>query len=494
MYAKKGLTVLFAALLTLGATQFSFAAGTEGGTQADPIQAKSSETATIYLGKTITVTNPDKFPLIDDYNFKIQSIRAWNNEAQGADDNGTSVAPENMPQASEKTADHHSVETLSTTTSGVVVGGFQGNANTDVEDTSLAKYRVTPVEITFSKAGYYLYKVTEDASELEAYPGMTYDNNSYYVVVYVCNKTDANGNTVEGVYVHDITSWRNNPETDHQPDLTDIETTTDNEGEPALINNLENYAKVGISTPTPGTDPKSGLDVGPNKLEAFRFYNDQVTHDVVLTNNVTGNLGDLTKEFEFTITLTGLEKNKLYTTNVAAQGKNASAAVGSVTSTSAEMLSTDGGKGTIDSTNKTFTSTANGEATFLVKLADDETFVMNALPATAKYKASLKASNHVASYDSESTEPDTWVMAEPTKANTHSDLALDTDVETVDAIATSESNDGTVTIMFKNHRDIATTTGLPYYGSFVYVLIALVIAGTVIFVIRRRKSSRVEAE
>lgn len=476
-------------MLAMMIPSFSFAAANGS---ADPIQAKSSETATIYVGKVLTVAQNNKFPTVTDFTFNIQNIKAWDNANVSTSENGTVIAAANMPQPTVVTTDHLKVTRTDSTNAAVEVGNFAGTANTSVADTATEKYRSTPVNITFNKAGYYMYKITETASVPASIPGMSYDNKSYYVVVYVCNKTDADGNTIPGVYVHDITSFRNTTETTNEPNLTDIQNVTDNNNVAAVENNYANLAKVGKTPNEPGTDPTTGNPVGPNKLEAYRFYNDHTTHDVVVTNNVTGNLGDITKEFEYTVTLTGLEKNKEYTTNVAAEEK----ASVNQTSASAELQAlTSGGKGTIDATNKKFTSDADGNATFRIKLADDEVMVFNALPATAKYKVEELASDHIASFSSESTKDATWVHVEKTKANTQSGSAITTSIETVDAVSNvagrnnAENNDGTVTIKFRNHRDLVTPTGLPYYGDFVYVIAALAAAAAVAFAVKRRKSS-----
>lgn len=480
------LAAAFALTLTLSVPSFAAANGAK-----DPIQDKSSDTATIYVGKVLTVAQENKFPTVTDFYFRMEAVKAWDNANTDASLSGADIAAADMPLPGSVSTEHQKV-VISGNTAEIQTGSFTGNANTNVADTSTEKYRSTPVNIRFTKAGYYLYKITETSSSPESIPGMSYDNNSYYVVVYVCNKTDEQGNTISGVYVHDITSFRNNPESSHAPDLSDIQNVQDNEGKPAAENTYDNFAKVGKSTDDPGKDPDTGNDVGPNKLEAYRFFNDQTTHDVVVTNNVTGNLGDITKEFEYTVTITGLEKNKLYTTNIDAQDKTEQ----KTTSTTAEIEPLSGGKGSVDKTSKTFTSDADGNATFLIKLADDEVMVFNALPATAKYKVEEHKSDHIASFTSESTKPDSWIMQLTEKANTHSDLSLSTEEETVDAISNvpgrshnaSEDNDGTVTIKFRNHRDLLTTTGIPFYGSHVYVLTILIITSILLLIIRRRRS------
>ena len=475
--------------LALSMSVPSFAAS---GTAADPVQDKSSDTATIYVGKDLAVSQAGKFPSVTDFNFELEAVRAWDNANTDAKKSGEVIPVSEMPMPAVSSEDHRKVALTDEGKAEIQAGSFAGDANTSKADTDTEKYRSTPVNIRFTKAGYYMYRIRETSSTPDKIPGMAYDPDSYYVVVYVCNKTDENGNTVSGVYVHDITSYRNSIDTDHKPDLSDIQNITDNGGTPAAENNYDNLAKVGKSDPEPGTDPETGHPKGPDKLEAFRFFNDQTTHDVVITNNVTGNLGDITKEFEYTVTITGLEKNKEYTTGTDAEGKTDKKS----TSASAEIQDVTGGKGAVDPSAKTFTSDAEGNATFMMKLADDEVMVFNALPATAQYSVEEHASDHIASYTSESTEPDTWIMAAPEKANAHSDTALSTGKETVDAVSNvpgrsqlaSEDNDGTVTINFRNHRDLLTPTGVPYFGDFAYMLAVLMTILTALFVIRVKRS------
>lgn len=464
----------------------------------DPIQNVSSDTATIYAGKVLTVSQANKFPTVTDFNLKMEAVKAWDNANVSTAESGKTIPIAQMPLPTAVSDNHHKVAVTDAGNgiASIQIGDFSGDANTNVADTATQKYRSTPVKIKFDKAGYYMYKITETSSDPGNIPGMAYDNNSYYVVVYVCNNTDNSGNTIPGVYVHDITSYRNSPSTTHEPDLSDIQNTTDNNNVAAAENNYDNLAKVGKTPDEPGNDPQTGNPVGPDKLEAYRFFNDQTTHDVVVTNNVTGNLGDVTKEFEYTVTLTGLEKNKQYTTNIDAEGKEDK----KTTSATAEIEALTGGKGIVNSNAKSFTSDSDGNATFRIKLADDELMVFNALPATSKYKVEELKSDHIASFNSESTKPDTWVMVETDKANNHSDLAISTSEETVDAVSNVEgranaaTNDGTVTINFVNHRSLLTPTGIPFYGEHMNVLAALIGAGIVFFIVMRRKRGAAEFE
>ena len=63
-----------------------------------------------------------------------------------------------MPEAS--AAEHHQVK-VNGTNAEITVGDFQ----TAERDSDTKKSRVTPVKIKFRRAGYYLYKLTEEGSD-----------------------------------------------------------------------------------------------------------------------------------------------------------------------------------------------------------------------------------------------------------------------------------------------------------------------------------------
>lgn len=371
--------------------------------------------------------------------------------------------------------------------------------------------------------------------------GVDYDNNTYYVVFYVTNKqATANssdmdeyghgtqkGDTQTGVYVNNITSWTNSQSTDNKAaDLQDSDAlksakdlmeTMDNGGEaakpntgrvdgnntgvnggavagsngtnnPAATNNPgvssvthDNLGKVGV-TPPPS----------PNKLEAYRMWNAQTSHDIVLKKNVTGNLGDRTKVFEFTVTLSGLENTTTYTTNVVAGSTDSTTSSTNVTNTGDQTSSgvtlRDATAGTIAQDGKSFTSSATGTAVFKVNLKDDEMLVINALPRSASYQIEEAASDHVPQYDIVSTnKATTGDMAVIKKAEdkslnaTNSNQTLATDVEFVDRY------DGTVVIIYQNNRDLATVTGVVGLDYMVYAVILLLLMGSAYAIIKRRR-------
>lgn len=558
------------------------------GNRTETRQANSSESGTIRLGKILTVNQSGKYPDIEDFVFKITPVAAWDNANLSTIKSGSVIAPSAMPKPSASDTAHHSIINVSSGTneaepwtSLVALGNFKNGSednsssiygdrdheyiNSD-DASNLAKIdkdkrrtRVTDVSFRFSKAGYYMYRIEEAGSSPNGstgnlndlkkdVAGVDYDDNTYYVVFYVCNKEaseDAGsneygqgtqkGDTVNGVYVHTITSWTNQPEssidgrtaTDYKPDnsmrtsdeladaqnwLHDLMQSEDvdssystdygdgghaaelntggvdnNSSGPSTVTH-DNLGKVGISTPE-----------NPNYLEAYRMWNGQTTHDVVLKKNVTGNLGDLSKEFVFEVTLTGLEKNHTYTTDVPAGStedeEEAGAATNDVTSagvkmydmTPASCLAADG---------KSFTTDGTGAVSFKVKLKDADILVLNSLPRTASYKVTEQASDHVPQYNIVSTnksaeKPAVFAETGHTpggndaahlgKANSEAKTSLSTETEFVDRY------DGTVTIIFQNNRDLATITGIVGLDYMVYAAALAVIAAVALAIVRRRR-------
>lgn len=483
------LSVLLVMSMSIGP---AFATGDDPPTSQE-IQAAAGvngNTATVTLGKILTTNTSNRFPGITDFVFSIEAVEGWANANTSTAASGADIAVANMPMPQTSATAHQSV-TNSGTKSWVLVGNFQDSTGSNRDsaagaDTTTRRTRTTPVNITFTNAGYYVYKVKEEgsipnntASDYMTAPvknvkGVDYDNNEYFMVFYVCNKVDASGNTTGGVYVHSITSYTNTSGDDtYMPDLSDIRGTTDNNGDAAGANTgsvgvdgtvSHNLGKVGVSDPTT-----------PNQLEAYRMWSDFVSHDVVVKKNVTGNLGDRTKLFEFTITLTGLAPGGTYVTNqTAADGVTAGTAAIDSVSTGTKNSGTS------------FTATAAGAATLLVKMADDGIFVLNELPMTAQYTVSEAASDHEASYtvtsSNQAASGNTAVIGAASGTNGSSaETALATGTESVDRY------DDTVTVLFTNNRDLATITGVPgmdyMAGGGALLLLLLAAAG----IIRRRR-------
>lgn len=416
----------------------------------DTTQDKSTSTATVELGKILNVNQNNKFPNITDFNFSVERVEAWDNSNTDTTKNGKAIEKSAIPMPSGSTTEHQKV-TVSGDTAAITIGNFKDKAD---GDTAIQKTRTNPLKITFTKAGYYVYKVKETGSAPAKVSGVTYDTHEYFVVIYVTNKMDKDGNTIDGVYVHDITSYRNESGSEiYKPALSDIANVTDNNNQAAKENNETNLAKVGISSKD-----------DPDALEAYRFFNSQDTHDIVVSKNVTGGLGDIHKEFEFTVTLKNLEPTVTYTTNETTSDNQKT--------TGAKIVSAS--VGTADVNAQTVTADENGSVTFLVKMTDDQKIVINAVPQTASYMISEAASDHVASYKITS-DSKTAVIAKANDANSKDKTALATATETIDA------NDGTVTIAYTNDRNIVTQTGLSTTAFF--TLLAGIIAGIVLMII-----------
>lgn len=396
----------------------------------DPREDASSNMATIGLGKVLTANHKGKFPsTLESVNYQLTAVKGFDNANESTKESGKTLSASQLPMPRESNEEHHQVS-VDGINAQVTVGDFR----TSEGDSDTQRKRVTPVKISFTKAGYYVYKVTETGSTPANVPGLTYDDHSYFVVVYVANCTDNDGNTVDGVYVHNITSYRNESGSEkYQPNLSDISKVTDNEGVQAGDNTEANLAKVGSSD-----------GEHPNLLEAYRFWNAVNVQDLVLTNNVRGNLGDRSKAFEFRIWLTGLEPNTVYTTDAAAESTGAETSAGTDLSL--------GEKGTVQ--DRKIQSDESGNAQVVARLKDDEVLVINGVPVSAQYWIQEEASDHVASFGIESSA-ESPVIAKMNEANSASHTSLTTAEERVDA------EDGTITVNYVNERNLATVTGVP---------------------------------
>ena len=383
-------------------------------------QTASGSTATIKMGKTLTVNKNNKFPSITDFNYTLERVSAWSNTNASTASSGAVIARSSIPMPSASATASHTI-TVSGDTATVAIGNFSG---ADQTDTATVKNRYTDVPITFTTAGWYLYKITESSSTPASVPGVTYDSHEYFICIYVCNNMDSNGNTVDGVYVHSMTAYRNTSGDDtYQPNLNDIANTGDNGGTAASQNTESNLGKVGISTAA-----------SPNILNADNMWNTYTVSDLVITNNVQGTLGDRSKEFEFTVTLSGLENSKAYQLS-------GDVALDSITT------------GTYDSSAGTVTTNASGQAVFKVKLRDDEQITIEALNATSQYIVSEAASDHKPSYTITADGGNDAVIATASDSRSADQQVLSTSQETVDA------GDSDQTVAFQNVRDLAALTG-----------------------------------
>ena len=380
----------------------------------DPAEDKSSETATLILGKDLTYINRQMNPLTK-VTYRIEKVSGWQNENASARENGTDIPVSEMPDPSLSSVDIHLTD--------------------DGDGKASGKEEVT---ITFDKAGYYMYRITEipitvDGAEAES------DTHSYFAVIYVCNSTDEDGNTVPGVYVHDITSYRNESSSSaYEPDLSDIANVTDNGGQAALENDEENLGKTGKSSPD-----------HPDVLEAYKMWN-TVTYpdpvDFTVTNNVTGSLGDTTKEFEFSFLITGAEPGASY--EVTGDGV------------------ITGGRGTA------VTADEEGKIELQATMKDDQSLTITDLPKGSVWTVTEGASNHKASYSVDPTEN----AVEAEKANPKDEMEI-TSEGTLDSDSQAD---------FVNERNIAVMTGVGSDSSTVMMALMLAVLIISMTVIRRR--------
>ncbi len=409
-------------------------------------QTASSSTATIKMGKTLTVNKNNKFPSITDFNYTLERVSAWSNANASTASSGTTIAKSSIPMPAASSTASHTI-TVSGDTATVAIGNFSGS---DQADTATVKNRFTDVPITFTTAGWYLYKITESSSTPASVPGVTYDSHEYFICIYVCNNMDLNGNTIDGVYVHSMTAYRNTSGDDtYQPNLTDIANTGDNGGTAASQNTESNLGKVGISTAA-----------SPNILNADNMWNTYTASDLVITNNVQGTLGDRSKAFEFTVTLSGLENSKAY-------------------QLSGDVLMDSITTGTYDSTTDTVTTNASGQAVFKVKLRDDEEITVEALNATSQYIVSEAASDHKPSYTITADGSDA-VIATASDSKSTDQQALATSLETVDA------GDSDQTVAFQNVRDLAALTGTRTSMLALTVMLAVLLLAAAVYMVMRK--------
>jgi len=495
---KKGGVFILSAILAMSMGMASVFAASDDATR----QANSSATATINLEKTLTVNQANKFPNVEDFHFTFERVKAWDNANTSTAQNGAAIAKSDIPMPAASETAHHTVTAVNADKVTVATGNYT-TANS--WDTTTARTNFTNLPITYTKAGYYVYKVNEVD---EGVAGITYDSDAYYVVVYVANNQDGEGNTTTGVYVHSITIWENIPSISSIGNVNngqDIGTDPDNP--------QDAEDKKGVTPPEPGEPDPKGFTPAPNAIRV-NFDNLSSSNDIIISKNVKGSLGDKTKQFEFTVTLTGLVAGTTY--DVTGTGTVVSASVG-----------------TWDGTGKKITPNASGAATLLVKMTDDQTITLSGMPVGAKYTVSEAASDHIASYsvtsnaetvlsyvqvafadmeagktyylendgtDTVYVAPDPeaepvqnpefvyekvstkGTIAKKSDANDEKETALATAQETVDA------NDGTVTVAYTNTRNIATITGVAGADYMLYGVVAMMMVLASVFVIRRRKA------
>lgn len=178
----------------------------------------------------------------------------------------------------------------------------------------------------------------------------------------------------------------------------------------------------------------------------------EIYQDIKVKKNVTGNLGDLTKRFEFTAEFTGLEPDQGY------------------------VIEGDD--------EKIFMADASGNASAVINLKDGQEVVIRGIPKGATYKVTEAASDHVASYkvvSEDMADKGAKIIRAEGSNGSEASKELSTAVEKVDLF------DGTVVILWENNRDLATLTGIQSYLGIWASALALVLAGAGGLLMRKRK-------
>ncbi len=178
----------------------------------------------------------------------------------------------------------------------------------------------------------------------------------------------------------------------------------------------------------------------------------EIYQDLKIKKNVTGNLGDLSKVFEYTAAFTGLVPGQSYMV----EGFD----------------------------EKVFNADPSGNAEIPLKLMDDKSVVIRDLPKGAKYQITEASSDHVAefrAFSEDMAEKGAKIVMESGSNGEDAAKELSTALETVDLF------DGTVVVVWENNRDLATLTAVQSYLGIWALATVLVLAGTAILLIRHTK-------
>lgn len=178
-----------------------------------------------------------------------------------------------------------------------------------------------------------------------------------------------------------------------------------------------------------------------------------VFQDLKIKKIVTGNLGDITKKFEFTAEFNGLVPGEAYS-----------------------MEGDD---------EKTFMADSSGRASVPLLLKGGQEAMVRDLPKGATYKVTEAASDHIAGYkmySEDMAEKGAKIVKAEDSNGSEEAKSLATATETVDLF------DGTVVILFENNRDLAAITGYAGIDYRVYAaVLAVLTAGTAFIVISGKK-------
>lgn len=178
----------------------------------------------------------------------------------------------------------------------------------------------------------------------------------------------------------------------------------------------------------------------------------EIYQDLKVQKKVTGNLGDLTKVFGYTVEFTGLTPGQSYTI----EGYDS----------------------------KVFNADPSGEAVIPLRLVDDKSVTIKQLPKGAKYRITETASDHSAGFRLFSEDmADKGAKIIRDSGNNDEDASKDlaTEFETVDLL------DGTIVVLWENNRNLATVTAVQsYFGIWALALVPA-LAALVMLLMKNRK-------
>jgi len=138
---------------------------------------------------------------------------------------------------------------------------------------------------------------------------------------------------------------------------------------------------------------------------------------------------------------------------------------------------------------KTFKAGTDGKATLKLKLKDDQSATIKKLPKSSTYIVTEAASDHVAEYKMFSEDmADKGAKIVTKQANNGAEAAkiLATAKETVDLF------DGTIVVLWKNNRDLATITGIQTRLGIWAGALSVTLAALIALIARRRKFAKIK--
>ena len=183
----------------------------------------------------------------------------------------------------------------------------------------------------------------------------------------------------------------------------------------------------------------------------------EIYQDLKIKKKVTGNLGDLSKVFEYTAEFSGLVPGQAYT-----------------------VEGFDG---------KVFNADQSGNAVIPLKLTDGRSVTIKKLPKGAKYQITEAPSEHAAEFrvfPEDKADKDAVIVQASGSNSEDVTKELSTALETVDLF------DGTVVISWENNRDLAALTGIGGIDYGVYAASLAVLPALALIIVRRRRAYTAE--